>query len=205
MSLLTEKQIKPGLPHSAWFVLLLVLFFTGTSKACDCPLSTLSMAECDKYEIIFKGKVKEVKPCGGKFGEALFEVQELYKGNATREFTVLFECGGECALGFNAGEEWIIYSKYKQINNALMDWCSRSRKYFRFAKEDFYTSTYGNDYEDELAFLRDKLKLHRLLQDENKDNNNRNKLPGLSDTIYLLLGSIAVVVIFLVLVRRFKH
>jgi len=186
-------------------LVVLLLNFSEPLSACQCPLTTLSLKESDKYELIFKGKIVSVKNCEGKFGEALFEIDELYKGNATPKFTVLFECGGECAIGFNAGEEWIIYSRYKQINNALMDWCSRSRKFFKFDKEDFYTETYGNDYEDEVKFLRDSLKLHRLLKEEKKDDNNRNKLPGLSDTIYLLLGSIAAVVIFLILARRFKN
>ncbi len=185
----------------AVFVMMLLW---QNSQACQCPLTTLSLKECDKYELIFKGRVDSVKNCDGKFGQAFFKIEELYKGNATENFTVLFECGGECATGFNAGEEWVIYTRYKQINNALMDWCSRSRKYFKFDKEDFYAETYGNDYEDEVKFLREKLKLHRLLKDENKQEGNRNELPGINQIIILLLCSIAVIVGFLVIVRRMK-
>src|SRR6478736_2853398 len=64
----------------------LLLFISGSSKACQCPMTQLSMEECKKYEIIFKGKVVHVIDCDNKFGEALFEVQELYKGNAGEKF-----------------------------------------------------------------------------------------------------------------------
>src|SRR6202012_4784485 len=89
------------------------------SKACQCPLTTLSMEECNKYEIIFKGKILSVVNCDHKFGEAVFEIEELYKGNTPQTFKVLFECKVECAMAFTPGEEWIIYSRYKQVDNAM--------------------------------------------------------------------------------------
>ena len=85
------------------FFSLLLFFKVEFAKACQCPLSELSRAECDKYEIIFKGKIVSVAPCDNKFGVAVFEVEELYKGNATKQFKVLFECGIECAQEFNEG------------------------------------------------------------------------------------------------------
>jgi hypothetical protein len=186
-----------------FFSALVFLLRAFPLQACQCPLSSLSMAECDKYEIIFKGKVLSVAPCGQKFGEAVFEVQELYKGNATSSFKVLFECGGECAIGFRTGEEWIIYSRYKQIDNALMDWCSRSRKQFSNEKEDFYTVNYGNDYDDEVNFLREYLGLHRLLKDEITAGENRNRLPKQWETALLFTGSLLVIVLFYWLFNRF--
>jgi hypothetical protein len=177
------------------------------SNACQCPLTSLSLEECNKYEIIFKGKIISVKNCDGKYGEAIFEVEELYKGNVTKQFKVLFECGVECAMQFNAGEEWIIYSRYKQIDNALMDWCSRSRKYFKNEKEDFYAVTYGSDYFDELKFLREKLGNHRLLADAVKTSEGRNIKPSSNQTIIILIASIIVLLIFYWLFNKWykKH
>src|SRR4051812_3392127 len=117
-----------------YFLLSFVLSYYG-SRACQCPITTLGLAECDKYEIIFKGRIDSVVNCNNNFGVAYFEVNELYKGNATKIFKVLFECDVECAMKFNVGEEWVIYSRYKQIDNAMMDWCSRSRKYFKIDKQ----------------------------------------------------------------------
>lgn len=186
--------------------LLLILFLLlrhSPALACQCPLTRLSMEECDKYEIIFKGKILSVKDCGDKFGEAVFKIDELYKGNASKEFKVLFECGIECAQKFNPGEEWIIYSRYKQIDNAKMDWCSRSRKFFKIDKEDFYAVTYGNDYYDEVKFLQEKLGVHRLLADKNPQDGNRNKIPDQKGFVIVLLCSLAGLVLFYYLFNRF--
>jgi len=185
--------------------LFTILFLACNSAvlACQCPLTRLSMEECNKYEIIFKGRIDSVKNCGDKFGEAFFEIEELYKGNATKHFKVLFECNVECAQNFNPGDEWVIYSRYKQIDNAKMDWCSRSRKYFKIDKEDFYTVTYGNDYYDEVKFLQENLGAHRFLADKNQQDGSRNKLPDKQGFIIILLCSLAGLVLFYYLFNRF--
>jgi hypothetical protein len=186
-------------------IVLVFLFLFGTltqtASACECPPTELSEGELEKYEIIFRGKVISVVDCEHKFGEAIFEVQELYKGNATLNFKVLFECSGNCAKKFNSGEEWIIYSRYKQIDNALMDWCSRSRKYFRNNNEDFYKVNYGNDYDDELKFLRDKLGVHRVLETKQVVQ-NRNIRPDSTQMLIVLLISIAAIVLFYFLFNK---
>lgn len=183
----------------------MLLFFITTSKsiACECPLSNLSIEECNKYEIIFKGKVVLVKDCNNNFGEATFEISELYKGNVTKNFKVLFECGLPCSARFNVGDEWIIYTHYKQVEKAMMDWCSRSRKYFRFAQEDFYTATYGNDYADELRFLQTNLGQHRFLSDNLNRSEERNKLPTTNDMIWILIASLSVIILFYYLFNKF--
>lgn len=185
--------------------LFLVLGFINSASACQCPLTQLSLEECNKYEIIFKGKILRVTDCDHKFGEAVFEIEELYKGNTTKEFTVLFECGVECAQKFSPGDEWIIYSRYKQIGNAKMDWCSRSRKFFKIDKEDFYTVTYGNDYYDEVKFLREKLGVHRVMVINKSQIENRNKRPNTNQIILILISSIAAIVLFYYLFNKFSR
>lgn len=185
------------------FLFLFFLFLSSFAIACECPQTTLSLNECNNYEIIFKGKILSVKDCGSKFGEAMFEVEELYKGNATKQFKVLFECGVPCEQKFLPGEEWLIYSKYKQLENAMMDWCSRSRKYFKNEKEDFYAVNYGNDYYDELKFLREKLGNHRLLASNPNKVENRNEQPTTNQTIVIFLVSLGVIVLFYVLFNKF--
>lgn len=184
---------------------LVILFCLGLfySKACQCPLTRLGMEEVNKYDIIFKGKIISVVNCDHKYGEAVFEIEELYKGNTTKTFKVLFECDVECAMAFNAGDEWIIYSKYKQIDNALMDWCSRSRKFFKNDKEDFYTINYGNDYYDEAKFLKEKLGIHRFLVDKGTAEGNRNLAPTKNQTIIMFICSISAVLLFYWLFKKF--
>ena len=188
------------------YLLFFTLFFFGNffnANACQCPLTALSMEECNKYEIIFKGKILSVAPCDNKFGVAVFEVQELYKGIVTNQFKVLFECGVECAMEFNEGEEWIIYSNYKQVDRAKMDWCSRSRKFFKNLKEDFYTVTYGNDYFEEVIFLQKNLGMHRPRKEMKNMDENRNQRPSVNQTILYLLISIASVVLFYWLFKKY--
>ena len=117
---------------------------------------------------------------------------------------MLFECNSTCYQKFNVGDEWIIYSRYKQVNNCKLDWCSRSRKFFKSDKEDFYTLTYGNDYDDELKFLRKKLGLHRFLIEAKIETGNRNTIPNVNQTIIILLCSITVIVLFYFIFNKWK-
>lgn len=172
--------------------------------ACQCPLTTLSKEECNKYDIIFRGKVKSNSTCVDKNGEAAFEILELYKGRVNVTFKVLYECEVECAQVFNAGEEWIIYTNYKQADKAKMDWCSRSRKYFKHEKEDFYTATYGNNYDDELTFLRKNLGTYKVMKErEENQAGKRNIIPSQTQLIITLFISLAVVILFLQLFKKF--
>ena len=166
------------------------------SIACDCPLSALSLDECNKYEIIFKGKITSVLNSNSKLGEAIFEVEELYKGNATKTFKILFDSQENCSQPFVMGQEWIIYSRYKQIDNAKIDWCSRSRKHFNNEQDDFYTITYGNDYDDEVSFLRKNLGLHRFLAGSENNTGNRNELPNVKQSIIIVVSSILALLLF---------
>lgn len=192
------------LKNSLKIVLLVFLtLYFNSIKACQCPLTELGMKECNKYEVIFKGKIISVKDCNHNFGEAIFEIQELYKGDATKQFKVLFECNVDCAQKFSPGDEWIIYSNYKQIENAKMDWCSRSRKFFKIENEDFYTFTYGNDYYDEAKFLKEKLGLHRFLNAPESVSANRNILPNQNQAIVIIICSILGIVLFYWLFNKF--
>lgn len=191
-------------------VLLYILFplfglmNTGRILACQCPLTTLSIQECDKYDVIFRGKIISNSGCVNKNGEAVFEIIELYKGRVNATFKVLFECEVECAQSFNVGEEWIIYTNYKQADNAKMDWCSRSRKYIKNEKEDFYAVTYGNDYDDELKFLRDNLGTYKVMKNrEENQAGKRNIIPSKTQLIITLFISLAVVILFLQLFKKF--
>ena len=171
--------------------------------ACDCPFSKLSLDECNKYEIIFRGRVKALTESNSKLSEAIFEISELYKGNAGQKFKVLYDPTETCSQTIVVGQEWIIYSRYKQIDNAKLDWCSRSRRAFNIAKEDFYTLTNGNDYDDELKFLRQNLRLHRFLAESNSQSANRNQLPSLTQSIWIVISSILALVLFYFLFNKF--
>lgn len=184
---------------------LFVLLMPLSGGACQCPVSSLSKDECGKYEVILKGKVIEVKPCADKPGEAWFEVQELYKGMAEKRFKLLYSCEDPCFYQFRPGEEWILYSRYRQVNTASMDYCSRSRRFFSNDKEDYYISTHGCTYEEELTFLRRELGLHRLTETKENVVYGRNQLPSNTQSLIIMLGSIVALVLFYQLFRRFAR
>ncbi|MEI6020824.1 MAG: hypothetical protein WCR21_06815 [Bacteroidota bacterium] len=183
------------------FTIIFLLHFNA--NACECPLSKLDRAECEKYEIIFKGKITAVTLNKDKLSEAIFEVGELYKGNALKLFKVLFDDQEACAQTLVAGQEWIIYGRYKQIDNIQMDWCSRSRKHFALNEEDFYSVTYGNDYDDEVKFLKQNLGIHRVLAGNEYSGGGRNILPTLSQSIIILVSSVLVLLLFYYLFNKF--
>lgn len=189
------------------FTNILVLYFSfllfSSANACQCPQTTLSLAECDKYELIFRGKILSATGCVDKKGVAIFQISELYKGNSLPTFKVGFECGTECAQAFNVGEEWIIYTTYKQIDLGLMDWCSRSRKFFKNEKEDFYTANFGNTYEEELSFLRTKLGYHALLKENPYKSEGRNIRPSNTQMIIMLFISLTCIILFYYLFNKY--
>lgn len=186
-----------------FYSIVLIVGLYCRALACQCPLTTLSLNECNKYEIIFKGRIDSVRTCESNFGEVFFIVSELYKGNVTEKFKVLFECKVPCAMEFKPGEEWIIYTNYKQIGNAKMDWCSRSRKYFKNLKEDYYAATYGNDYDEEVKFLRTNLGLHRVVAENKNASDNRNIRPSSNQMILILVCSLLGVILFYWLFNKF--
>jgi len=183
--------------------ILLFLLFVKTSTACQCPLTKLGKAECNKYEIIFRGKVISVAACDNKPGVALFEIQDLYKGNLPKTFKVIFDCTDPCASPLNVGEEWIIYTRFKQIDNAMLDWCSRSRRFIKNQKEDFYAVTYGNSYDDEVKFLQDSLGIHRTMKEQMTASQHRNQLPTPNESIVILICSILAILLFYYLFNKF--
>ncbi len=167
-------------------------------------MTELSDKELNKYDLIFKGKIQSIK-LNGKQSVATFLVDELYKGNTSETFEVLFDDTYNCKLELRAGDEWIIYSNYHQIDNAKLDFCSRSRKLFKVAKEDFFAVTTGISYEEELRFLQTKLGLHKLLKPASNKAENRNIIPSSNQFIIIIVISIlGVLGIYLLVNKLFK-
>lgn len=181
--------------------LILFILFSKLSLACQCPVAELSDKELNKYDLIFKGKIQSIK-LNGELSEALFLVEELYKGNAASSFKVFFNDLDDCKLELRSGDEWIIYTSYRQVDNAKLDFCSRSRKFFKVAKEDFFAVTTGISYEEELHFLQTKLGLHKLLKDNPNKVENRNIIPSSNQFIIIIVCSIAGVLLIYVIVNK---
>ncbi len=185
-------------------ITILFFFLIKLTFACQCPITDLSDKELGKYELIFKGKIQSIK-LNGKQSIATFLVEELYKGNTSESFDILFDDTDNCKLELRSGDEWIIYSNYHQIDNAKLDFCSRSRKSFKVAKEDFFAVTTGISYEEELRFLQTKLGLHKLLKSNPNKAENRNIIPSSNQFIIIIIISIlGVLGIYLLVNKLFK-
>lgn len=193
----STRSDKNILKHS----LYILLFVCKLSFACQCPVTALNEAEVNKYDIIFKGKISVVN-LKGKNSEAIFTVDELYRGNLSQNFKVLFDDTDVCKLELRAGDEWIIYTNYKQIDNAKLDFCSRSRKYIKNLKEDFFAVTTGISYEEEMRFLQTKLGLHKLLKDNPNRVENRNQIPDKNQFIIILICSLLGIIGFYWLMKK---
>ena len=185
-------------------VILLLMLAWNFVFACQCPLTKLDKNEIAKYEIVFKGSIKSIKLNKAK-SEAIFSISELYKGIITQEFKILFNDEDQCKLDLRVGEQWIIYTNYYQVDNAKLDFCSRSRKYIKNVKEDFYAETTGISFDDERRYLQTNLGLHKVLKNDLNKVENRNVLPNTNQLIiYLVLSIIGVVFFYYILNQLFK-
>jgi len=176
-------------------LIILLILSSKLSFACQCPLSTLDLKELQKYEIIFKGKIKSIKLDKEK-SEAIFSISELYKGILADDFKIIFNDADPCKLELRVGDEWIIYSNYYQIDNAKLDFCSRSRKYIKNIKEDFFAETTGISYDEEQRYLQEQLGLHKLLKTNPNVVENRNIIPNQTQFAVILICSMLGLIIF---------
>jgi hypothetical protein len=172
------------------------------SLACQCPLTALNETELAKYDIIFKGKIDSIK-LDGKKSVAFFRVDELYKGLVSKEFNILFDDEDVCKLELRPGDDWVIYANYHQIDNAKLDFCSRSRKYIKNVKEDFFEETTGVSFGEEINFLQTKLGLHKALKENPNKVENRNILPNTNQLIIGFICSLLGLFLFYWLFNRF--
>ena len=177
------------------FFIFLLTFSCKLVLACQCPLSTLDQKELQKYEIIFKGKIKSIKLDKEK-SEAIFIVSELYKGMLADDFKIIFNDADVCKLELRVGDEWIIYTNYFQVDNAKLDFCSRSRKYIKNIKEDFFAETTGITYDEELRYLQENLGLHKLMKNNPNVVENRNIIPNNNQFIIVLICSMLGLIAF---------
>lgn len=183
---------------------ILILFFSLLIKnghACQCPLTQLNVTELNKYDIIFKGKINALK-INGANSEAIFTIDELYKGMITQNFKIYFNNDDVCKLELRKGDDWIIYTNYNQIDNAKLDFCSRSRVFIKNIKEDFFAVNTGVSYDEELKYLQKNLGLHKLLKNNPNRAENRNIIPTSNQFIIILLCSMLGLIFFIWLVGK---
>lgn len=180
--------------------------FSSYSQSCNCEESKLvfSQSYIQSHQLIFRGKSVSVAE-GEDFARAVFSVTQLFKGNSPKEVTVYFDKKSECRLKIAAGEDWIIYANYKQLQKPFVEYCSRSRKNVintnRNVEMQYIKSDLTVDAESER--LQEQLGLQRYAAQASEDTRHSNIIPDFWQRVMLILASIAGFVAIYFLVNRF--
>lgn len=206
-SALSFKHFAPRTSYLVLFLFCILnsAFLIGQS-ACTCDESKLAFSKSyiEANQLIFRGKTLSVEK-GEDYAMAKFSVTQLFKGNCPKEVTVYFDKKSECNLKFNAGEDWLVYANFKQLQKPYAEYCSRTRKNvintnknvdLQYAKTDLTIDA-------ECEQLQQQLGLQKLSAQAAEDNRHSNIIPGFSQRIILILCSIAGFVLIYFLLNKF--
>lgn len=185
------------------FIFTVFCFFN--SFACDCPaVPKLDAAYVKEHKLVFRGSVKSVGECN-EINKAHFLVQELYKGDATKEIDVYFDCEGDCKMTFNPGETWIIYASLAQVGKPKVNICSRSRKLVD-NEIKLATNFIASDlnFNEECEWLRNNVGLKEFLEEnKNSDLQHRNELPSRINSLILIAASLGGLLLVYFVINKF--
>jgi hypothetical protein len=194
-----------------YFLIVFFLLLVFKSEGCNCvafpPLTKALFESGNKKLIVFKGRVLSVGACK-ELGSVVFQVEELYSGKSTKQLNAVYDCSGStgegCMMTFNAGEEWIIYGEYLQLEKIKVEFCSRSRKILAADYADVDQIAYGIGAKDEIDWLRTNIGIKELTPDDPaRALAHKNEKPDPMQKIWLLIVSIVALVIFMLLIKRF--
>ncbi|MGQ0829074.1 MAG: hypothetical protein ACT4ON_11855 [Bacteroidota bacterium] len=182
------------------------------SLACQCPtLFLISKDLCEKYEVIFYGKVDSVSPCGTNgISTAHFTIKELYKGIVEQHVQIDFDCSSSCMMSFSKGDEWIIYSIFQRFDLLTVNICGHSRKFFPGAAQDVYQIASDRSFEQEKQYLTKILGIQSFikkneLNEQQNDLAHQNKQPSGIHKLLLLLASVLAMGIVYYVTRKKKE
>jgi hypothetical protein len=185
------------------FLFSLLFCFLKPATACKCAEHPpLTKQQCTPYDLIFEGIVDSV--AGGKegFGRAFFKVKGLYKGETLSACEVRFDNTSDCAMSFQKGDEWIVYTQYYKYGMPGVDFCSRSRKKID-SGDDYYVALNGMSYTDERNFLVQTFGTRTPQQQTKSDMPGRILIqPTAYWKLWLLLISVVVLYLIIYLVKK---
>ena len=187
------------------FLFLLLLTFTESAFSCDCPsIPKLTSEYCKQYNLIFRGTVQKVATCN-EINHATFLIQELYKGQSKREIELYFDCSSDCKMNFNAGETWIVYANFIQLNKPKVELCSRSRKLVDNeikVATNFIASDLG--FNEECDWLKQNLGIKTINPDDKIKtiDTHRNQLPEKEFSLTLILISFIFFLILILIINK---
>jgi hypothetical protein len=147
------------------FLKALLFYFCvqlGVAQNCNClPLGPFSDKDTSAYAVIFQADVNSVEVIDG-VGKASITVSELYKGQVDRNIQLQFATSDTCPMSILAGERWLIYGEYFQVQSILVEACGRSRKFYRDLKSDFNTLNTGQTFDEEVISIKSILSVKNI-------------------------------------------
>ncbi|MEN7548813.1 hypothetical protein AAG747_12905 [Rapidithrix thailandica] len=141
--------------------IVLIFLFTSKSFGCGCGFERITQEDFDRYSLIFTGKLVKATACDEQGSQKFtFQIETIYKGQATRLVSGLNNCGGGCNFLFSEGQTWLVFSnpEYGYINDQHA--CNRSvmitseENEFLIGKEDYVTK---QEWEFEIDFLQSRI------------------------------------------------
>lgn len=177
-----------------------------SQDACTCKESELLFTGnyIKQHALIFRGKTVSVEK-GEDFAKAHFIVSQLFKGSCPKEITVYFDKKSECGLKMAAGEDWLIYANFKQLQKPFVEYCSRSRKNVvntnKNVEIQYIKSDLSVDAESEK--LVTQLGAQKFAAQSEEDNRHSNVIPNFTQRIVLILASIVGFVLIYFLLNKF--
>ncbi len=152
--------------HKYFNLFLFFLFFIFVSKGqnCNCiPLGPFTANDTNKAAVIFQCDINTVEVIDG-VGKVTATIHELYKGQVDRQVQLQFTSSDTCSIAIAPGDRWLIYGEYYQVKTILLTACSRSRKFFRDQKADFYAINTGQNFDEEVEALKTILSVKPILE-----------------------------------------
>lgn len=204
------KCMKSGKFFAAVFLFQLFNFqFSFSQSACTCDENKLAFTQSyiASHQLIFRGKSMAVAQ-GTDYASAVFSVTQLFKGSCPKEVTLYFDKKSECSLKIAAGEDWLIYANFKQLQKPFAEYCSRCRKNVINTNKNVEVQYIKSDLtvDVECEKLQQQLGQQQFAKQSESDNRHSNIIPGFWQRIILILLSVAgFAVIYLLLTRWLKN
>ena len=186
--------------------LILNSAFLIAQTACNCDESKIAFSESyiNSHQLVFRGKTVSLEN-GEDYAIAHFSVSQLFKGSCPKEITIYYDKKNECNLKIGAGEDWLIYANFKQLQKPFVEYCSRSRKNVINTNKNVERQYIKSDLsvDAECQKLQEQLGLHNFSAQMPDDNRHRNVIPTFWQRIILILLSIAGFIVIYFLLNKF--
>lgn len=154
------------LKYFSFILFFFVFVFISKGQNCNCiPLGPFAANDTNKAAVIFQCDINTVEVIDG-VGKVNATIHELYQGQVDRQVQLQFTSSDTCSIAIAPGERWLIYGEYYQVKTILLTACSRSRKFFRDQKADFYAINTGQSFDEEVEALKTILSIKPLIESQ---------------------------------------